>query len=294
MKAEGKIIKSLSGFYYVLSDDGVYQCRARGVFRKRSITPLVGDIVKFEADNKTDGTVIDILPRKNELIRPPIANVDQVFIVGSVKEPDLSLQLLDKFLVHVEANKIDAMIGFTKMDLLNAAERENLNKIAEIYRSIGYPVFFLSTLEPASFHALRSHLKDKITVVAGQSGVGKSSLLNELEPALQIETREISHHLGRGKHTTRHVELLSVAGGYIADTPGFSSLDLSQFYDHDLSNYFPEMKRVSGNCKFRGCTHLSEPQCAVKEALNDGTIAQIRYDHYEQFYHEVKQIKRRY
>lgn len=292
--AEGKIVKSLSGFYYVLSEGVVYQCRARGVFRKRSITPLVGDLVKFEANNVTDGYIIDLLPRKNELVRPPIANVEQALVVFSVKEPNLSLQLLDKFLVHIEENEIDAIICFTKMDLLTADERENLNDVANIYRSIGYPVFFVSTIEQDGFDTVKTYFKDKITVVAGQSGVGKSSLLNGLDPSLQISTNKISTHLGRGKHTTRHVELLSVAGGLVADTPGFSSLDLSHFNEEDLSLYFPEMKRLRGDCKFRGCTHLAEPRCAVKEALNSGEIAESRYKHYELFFKEVKETKRRY
>lgn len=292
--AEGKIIKSISGFYYVLSEDVVYQCRARGVFRKRKITPLVGDLVKFEADNGTDGYIIELLPRKNELVRPPIANVEQALVVFSVKEPDLSLQLLDKFLVHIEANEIEAIICFTKMDLLTATERERLFDVASLYRSLSYPIFFLSIVEQENYAPLKAYLKDKITVVAGQSGVGKSSLLNGLDTSLQIATNEISTHLGRGKHTTRHVELLPIAGGLVADTPGFSSLDLSHFNEEDLSLYFPEMKQRREKCKFRGCTHLAEPHCAVKDALKSGEIAESRYNHYVQFFNEVKETKRRY
>ena len=294
MTTEGKIIKSLSGFYYVLSDDIVYQCRARGLFRKQKITPLVGDLVTFEASNETDGYVIHVHPRKNELVRPPIANVEQALVVFSVKEPDLNLQLLDKFLLHIEANEIDAIICFTKMDLLTSIEREQIEKVANIYQSIGYPVLFLSTQEQTDFTEIKSLLKEKITVVAGQSGVGKSSLLNTIDPSLQLATTQISTHLGRGKHTTRHVELLPIAGGLVADTPGFSSLDLSLFNEEDLSSYFPEMRRIQGDCKFRGCTHIREPQCAVKMALDAGKIEQSRYDHYEQFFHEVKETKRRY
>lgn len=292
--AEGKIVKALSGFYYVMKDNTVYQCRARGVFRKRKITPYVGDIVQFEKNNEREGYILDILPRKNELLRPPIANVDQALVAVSVKEPDVSLQLLDKFLVHVEANDIDALVCFTKMDLLSDEERENFHEIAEIYRAIGYPVLLLSIKDETSVEAVKPYLKDKITVVAGQSGVGKSSLLNALDPSLQIETKAISAHLGRGRHTTRHVELISVAGGLVADTPGFSSLDLSRFQEQELSMFFPEMKRFSKDCKFRGCTHLTEPECAVKTALEAGEIAQSRYRHYEIFYHEIKETKRRY
>lgn len=294
MVSEGKIVKALSGFYYVISENVVYQCRARGVFRKRKITPYVGDIVQFEKNNQREGYILDILPRTNELIRPPIANVDQALVVVSVKEPDVSLQLLDKFLVHVEANDIDPVVCFTKMDLLSEKERKDFEEIVQIYRAIGYPVLLLSIKDEKSVDAVKPYLKDKITVVAGQSGVGKSSLLNALEPSLQIATNAISTHLGRGRHTTRHVELMSVAGGLVADTPGFSSLDLSRFEEQELSMFFPEMKRLGSQCKFRGCTHLAEPQCAVKSALEAGEIAQSRYKHYETFYNEIKETKRRY
>lgn len=294
MIAEGKIVKALSGFYYVMKDNTVYQCRARGVFRKQKITPYVGDIVQFEKNNEREGYILDILPRKNELIRPPIANVDQALVVVSVKEPDVSLQLLDKFLVHVEANGIDALVCFTKMDLLSADERKQFDEIAEIYRAIGYPVLLVSVNDETSIELVKPYLKDKITVVAGQSGVGKSSLLNALDPSLQIATNAISTHLGRGRHTTRHVELINVAGGLVADTPGFSSLDLSEFQEQELANFFPEMKRLSEGCKFRGCTHLVEPQCAVKSALEAGEIAESRYRHYASFYNEIKETKRRY
>ncbi len=294
MIAEGKIVKALSGFYYVMKDNTVYQCRARGVFRKQKITPYVGDIVQFEKNNEREGYILDILPRKNELIRPPIANVDQALVVVSVKEPDVSLQLLDKFLVHVEANGIDALVCFTKMDLLSADERKQFDEIAEIYRAIGYPVLLVSVNDETSIELVKPYLKDKITVVAGQSGVGKSSLLNALDPSLQIATNAISTHLGRGRHTTRHVELINVAGGLVADTPGFSSLDLSEFQEQELANFFPEMKRLSEGCKFRGCTHLVEPHCAVKSALEAGEIAESRYRHYASFYNEIKETKRRY
>lgn len=291
---EGKIVKALSGFYYVMSNGVIYQCRARGVFRKRKITPLVGDMVTFEVNGETDGFIIDILPRINELVRPPIANVDQALVVSSVKEPELSLQLLDKFLVHIEANCIDALICFTKMDLLSENERHKINDIVQMYRTIGYEVFLLSATDQSSYEKIKPCLKDKITVVAGQSGVGKSSLLNALDVSLQIETNPVSTHLGRGKHTTRHVELLPVANGLVADTPGFSSLDLSRFHEQDLSMFFPEMYRLSEQCKFRGCTHLVEPQCAVKAALDGGQIYQSRYKHYKNFMNEIKEAKRRY
>ncbi|PWA13587.1 ribosome small subunit-dependent GTPase A [Pueribacillus theae] len=292
---EGKIVKSLSGFYYVLSENGiVYQCRARGNFRKRKITPLVGDDVEFEAENLTDGYVLNILPRKNVLVRPPIANVDQALVVFSVKEPDLNLQLLDKFLVHIEANRIEPVICFTKIDLLGEHETKNMDSVAEIYQSIGYHVLFLSMKDKKTNDKITPYLKEKITVVAGQSGVGKSSLLNLLNPSLKIETNSISSHLGRGKHTTRHVELFSVAGGLVADTPGFSSLAFSHFTKEELSDTFIEISKAGEYCKFRGCTHLAEPGCAVKQAVEDGDIAKSRYSHYEAFFKEIKETKRRY
>ena len=293
--AEGIIVKSLSGFYYVRSDVGViYQCRARGNFRKRKITPLVGDHVIFEADNRTDGYVLEIGERKNRLIRPPVANVDQALLVFSVKEPDLHLQLLDKFLVHIEANEIVPVICLTKTDLLHNSERTLFSDTAKIYQSIGYRVFFVSSYTGEGLEGLYPVVKNRISVVAGQSGVGKSSLLNALEPALDIETGRISSHLGRGKHTTRHVELLPVAGGLVADTPGFSSLDFHDMDEQDLPFFFPEMKTLQVDCKFRGCTHLSEPGCAVKQNYEEGKIAPSRYKHYRMFYQEIKEKKRRY
>lgn len=294
LATEGKIVKAVSGFYYVLAEDVIYQCRARGVFRKQKITPLVGDVVKFEAENLTDGYVVDVLPRKNELVRPPIANVDQALIVFSVKEPELSLQLLDKFLVHIEANHIEAVICFTKMDLLSEEERKQLEKIVSVYHSIGYEVIYLSAVNEEGIEQMTSYFKDKITVIAGQSGVGKSSLLNRIDPTLNIETKKVSKQLGRGRHTTRHVELLHVAGGLVADTPGFSSLDLNQFNAEDLSQYFPEMNALRSQCKFRVCTHRSEPNCAIKQALEEGKIAKTRYEHYQAFYAEIQETKRRY
>lgn len=292
----GKIVKALSGFYYINDHNVIYQCRARGNFRKRKITPLVGDMVEYESSNLTDGYVLSIDERKNALIRPPVANIDQAILVFSAKEPDFDEVLLDRFLVHIEANDLDAVICITKMDLIkNDPEALNeIKKVAELYRSIGYPVELISSSQFQGLDTLVPYLNGKTSVVAGQSGVGKSSLLNALDPSLSIETGEISQALGRGKHTTRHVELLAIGDGFVVDTPGFSSLEFSDIEAEDLDLCFPEMASRRGDCKFRGCTHFSEPGCAVKQAVEAGIVAVTRYEHYENFYEEISSRKKRY
>ncbi|MFC4617297.1 ribosome small subunit-dependent GTPase A [Camelliibacillus cellulosilyticus] len=292
--AIGKIMKALSGFYYVKDGEDVFQCRARGNFRKKKLTPLVGDIVEFAAENPTDGYILSILTRDNALERPPIANVDQALLVFSARRPDFDTGLLDRFLVCIEAHRLDILICLTKMDLLDEEALASFADIVDVYREIGYPIFLVSALNAQGLAELSQHLKDKTTVFAGQSGVGKSSLLNALNPSLSLETNEISEALGRGKHTTRHVELLSVADGLVADTPGFSSLDFSGIEANDLAELFPEMAALAPDCKFRGCTHLAEPGCAVKQALLSGRIADFRYEHYRQFYDEIFTRKKRY
>lgn len=290
----GKIVKSLSGFYYVANDDGLVQCRGRGNFRKRKITPLVGDEVVFEAENVTDGYVLEVKERKNELVRPPIANVDQALLVFSASEPDFSPLLLNRFLVHIEANEIVPIICISKIDLLNEETKQEIIRYAKDYEKLGYKVLLTSTEVKGNVDQLVPLFENRITVFAGQSGVGKSSLLNMIKPDLQLETNEISNHLGRGKHTTRHVELIPIGSGLVADTPGFSSLDFTDIEAEDLSLYFREMRERVGDCKFRGCTHVSEPKCAVKQAVEAGEICQYRYDHYLQFLDEIKEQKRRY
>ncbi|KGA97740.1 GTPase A [Alkalihalobacillus alcalophilus ATCC 27647 = CGMCC 1.3604] len=292
--ATGKIMKALSGFYYVQAGDELIQCRGRGNFRNRGIKPLVGDTVEYEAENKTDGYILDIAERKNELIRPPIANVDQALLVFSALEPDFSPALLDRFLVHIESNQIEPLIIISKMDLLTEEQMGNISQYQAVYQQLGYRVILTTTNEEDSIEKLLPFIEERISVVAGQSGVGKSSLLNVLKPELDIETNQISTHLGRGKHTTRHVELIPVGQGLIADTPGFSSLDFTQIEAGDLSEYFPEMLARLNQCKFRGCTHTSEPKCAVKEAVDKGDISEQRYQHYLQFLEEINSQKRRY
>lgn len=287
-------MKALSGFYYVQSEEGYFQCRGRGVFRKDKIKPLVGDIVKFEAENETDGYILEIFSRYNELIRPPIANVEQALLVFSSAEPEFSPLLLNRFLVHIEAHQITPIIVISKIDLLNEEEEKEIRQYKQDYENIGYKVVLTSTNSNEGLEEVKQLLENKITVIAGQSGVGKSSLLNKICPTANFETNEISTHLGRGKHTTRHVELIPVNGGYVADTPGFSSLDFTGIESDELSHYFPEMLELMNECKFRGCTHVNEPKCAVKEAVQEGKIKDYRYQHYLQFFEEIKSTKRRY
>ena len=292
---QGKIVKALSGFYYVQDGERLIQCRGRGVFRKNKITPLVGDEVEYQADNDQEGYVLEVFSRKNELIRPPICNVDQAILVFSAVEPDFSTSLLDRFLVLIEANDIDPVIVISKMDLILTDEiKEKVLSFAKDYENIGYNVVLTSTVESTAGYDLLPILNDKISVFAGQSGVGKSSLLNVLRPELELKTDDISTHLGRGKHTTRHVELIAVGSGFVADTPGFSSLEFTGIEVENLTYCFPEMHERSGNCKFRGCTHVKEPACAIKEAVENGEIPQYRYEHYLTFVEEIRERKPRY
>lgn len=291
---EGQIIKAVSGFYYVLSNGVIYQCRARGLFRKNKQTPLVGDYVVFDAANLTDGYVTELLPRKNELIRPPMANIDQALITTSVKEPELSTKLLDRFLVLVEFHQIEPIILMTKMDLLNEDEQKVIDQYVADYQNIGYQVKLLSMKWTTDLDSFAELLKGKTSVIAGQSGVGKSSFLNLLEPDLALETAEISSHLGRGKHTTRHVEMINVLGGVVADTPGFSSMDLDQIELEQLPSCFRDIAKYQDRCKFRGCMHVNEPKCAVKDAVDNNEILSYRYQNYLAFYQEIKTRKPRY
>ncbi|PGT86620.1 ribosome small subunit-dependent GTPase A [Bacillus sp. AFS040349] len=292
---QGKIVKALSGFYYVQDQERLVQCRGRGVFRKNKITPLVGDEVEYQAENDLEGYILEVFERKNELVRPPICNVDQAILVFSAVEPDFSPTLLDRFLVLIEANEIIPIIVISKTDLISSEKiRGEVQSYAKDYENAGYTVLLTSTVESTVENDLLPYLNDHISVFAGQSGVGKSSLLNVLRPDLELKTDDISSHLGRGKHTTRHVELISVGTGFVADTPGFSSLDFTGIEVEDLSYCFPEMRERSSSCKFRGCTHVKEPKCAVKEAVEKGEIPQYRYEHYLTFVEEIKDRKPRY
>ena len=292
--AQGQIRKALSGYYYVEQDGELIQCRGRGVFRNRGESPLVGDTVDFTKEGESDGYVMKIHPRKNELVRPPIANIDQAILVFSVKEPAFNTILLDRFLVVLESFHIKPIICLTKMDLLTDEELGAIQPYIEDYENIGYEVITTYKDDASLLERIQPMLEGKMTVLAGQSGVGKSTLLNTLIPALNLKTGIISQSLGRGKHTTRHVELIEVCGGLLADTPGFSSFDFDTIEKEELTACFPEFLRISEGCKFRGCLHMKEPKCAVKSALETGEIKDYRYEHYEQFLQEIIDRKPRY
>lgn len=293
---KGRIVKALSGFYYVNSDGTVYQCRGRGVFRKQKRSPLVGDFVSFEIDENDEGYIKEIEKRANELQRPPIANIDQALVVTSTQEPAFSSLLLDRFLGFLESKFIKPVIYMTKKDLLTEIEREEVERWKSIYEEIGYEVLMVSTrdLTEDASQSIRAHFKNSVSVIIGQSGVGKSSLLNAIDDRLTIKTDEISKSLGRGKHTTRHVELLPIAGGLVADTPGFSVVQFDDIEANELSDAFPEIRLRSPECKFRGCLHMNEPQCAVKLAVEQNVIHEKRYKHYVEFLQEIQERKPRY
>ena len=285
MIKNGRIVKALAGFYYVESDGEVYQTRARGNFRQKGMKPVVGDFVEFSAEENSEGYVLDIHERKNSLIRPSIANIDQAVVIMSTVSPDFSLNLLDRFLVFLEHKNIHPMVYISKLDLLT--DLSVYEKVKADYEIIGYEVFL-------TVDDLVSSLHDKVTVFMGQTGAGKTTLLNKIAPEMQLETGETSEKLGRGRHTTRHVEFFELAGGLIADTPGFSSLDYEVDNQPDLNAAFPEILKISHGCKFRECTHTHEPSCEVKVALEAGEILQSRYDNYLQLLGEINKTRETY
>lgn len=290
---KGRIYKVLSGFYYIESDGQHYQTRARGNFRKHGQKPLVGDEVEFISHNATDGMITKIFPRKNQLMRPPVANIDQVVIVMSAVHPQFSPSLMDRFIVQCEAMQMHPVLYWTKLDQVTDNENEVLNRWKSIYESIGYSVFLGKKDELPSF-LFRELLKNRTTVLMGQSGVGKSTLINNINPQFHLETGEISTSLGRGRHTTRHVELLDVCGGFLADTPGFSALEIADLTPNELANSFVEFKQLADQCRFRGCLHHNEPGCAVKAAVESGVICPERYDHYLLMLSEIQNRRPQY
>lgn len=289
---EGRIVKALSGYYYVKAGGKVWQCRARGLFKKQKFSPLVGDWVRFDPTENEQGYIQEVMPRKTQLVRPPVANTDQAIIVTSLCQPDFQPLLTDKFLVHAERAGMESIIVVTKTDLCPL--RAKIANMVETYREIGYAVILTSTVKMHGMERLRDALAGHISLLAGQSGAGKSSLLNALIPEIQLGTGEISQKLGRGRHTTRHVEMIELpSGGLVADTPGFSQISFSGWTADELGDYFPEIALAAEQCKFRGCLHDREPQCAVKEAVASSTISDVRHEHYLQFLHEI-QDQRRY
>lgn len=297
---EGQIINALSGFYDVQSEGQVYRCRGRGVFRNKKVSPLVGDFVEFEVTNETEGYIMSIQPRSNEFKRPSIANITQAIIVSSAVEPDFSSLLIDRFIVLLEASAIQPIILISKKDLASSSQMKEVQAFQKVYEDLGYHIVFTSLeeeseqIETGDMEQLFPLLANHVTVLVGQSGVGKSSFLNRLKPSLNLKTSDISASLGRGKHTTRQIALWEIAGGLVADTPGFSSLEFSDIKAENLDECFVEMKEVKPFCKFRSCQHMQEPKCAVKDAVEQGSIAVFRYEHYQTFLKEILSRKPRY
>lgn len=285
--AFGRIIKQTGGFYYVYADGRIIECRARGIFRKNKITPLVGDNCEVELTDNQKGFVVGIDERKNFLIRPPVANIDRMLMILSVIDPAPNLLVVDKLLAVAEHKRIDAAIVVTKSDLAPSEQ------LCEIYRKAGYDVTAVNSLHDSP-DEVRSLIEGRLCVLAGNSGVGKSTLLNALEPSLELKTGETSQKLGRGRHTTRVTEIFAVAGGFIADTPGFSSLETIQLElikKDELQWCFKEFEPFVEGCRFTGCSHTKEKGCAVLGAVKDGKIAPSRHQSYCDMYEEAKLIK---
>ena len=287
----GIIIKGISGFYYVEVENSLYECKARGIFRKNKITPLVGDKVSISIVNEEEkkGIIEEIHPRKTELVRPPIANIDKVFITFSVKEPSPNYLLLDRFIVFSEKEELEIVIVVSKSDL----DTDEVSKyIEDTYGKIGYKVISVSNETGKNMDILKDEMRDCISVFAGQSGVGKSSIINYLDPSINLETNEISKKLGRGRHTTRHAQIHKIEGDIlIADTPGFSSFELKNIELEELGEYFIEF-RNHDECRFGSkCIHKNEPGCGVKKAVEEGEISHKRYENYLQILDEINNLK---
>ena len=290
---QGKIIKGIAGFYYVYAEDGnTYECRAKGIFRKDKFKPLVGDNVDIAVldEKELEGSVTEIHKRKNSLIRPAVANVDQALVIFAMDNPKPNFMLLDRFLIMMEREGVPAVICFNKKDL---ATTEELEFLYETYQSCGYQVILSSALKGEGLDEIEEVLQGRTTVVAGPSGVGKSSLTNSLQEEVEMETGEISRKLKRGKHTTRHSQVIPAGKDtYLVDTPGFSCLYLSDMEEQELKDYFPEFRKYEGQCRFQGCRHIHEPGCAVKEALDNHKISSLRYEDYLGLYNELKEKRR--
>lgn len=287
---KGKILKGIGGFYYVWTEEGgIYECRAKGVFRNKKVKPLVGDDVEIDITDEQEkkGNVKKICERTNDLIRPAVANIDQALVFFAAATPEPNLGLLDRFLLYMTYKEIPTIIAFNKCDLVDAAEIERLRSI---YTPAGYPVYFVSVRENEGIESLKEILRGKTTALAGPSGVGKSSLLNTLVPEAQMETGTVSEKIQRGKHTTRHSELFCIESGtFLFDTPGFSTLYVNELMDDEtLKLYFPEFEEPSMICRFEDCNHVNEPDCGVKAAVDEGKISPVRYASYLQLYEELK------
>lgn len=288
---EGIIIKGIGGFYYVeTANDNVIECKARGKFRKENISPIVGDKVKIELLDDEHGVIVEINPRKNQLIRPVVANVDQAIVVFSLKNPDLSFTLLDKLLLFIEHHGVEAIICLNKTDL---DEKNNFAKVKEIYERIGYKVIKTNGRTGEGIDTLKELLKNKISVFAGPSGVGKSTIFNKVQNKVKMETSETSKKIGRGRHTTRHAELIEIEKNtFVVDTPGFSSIDLGFLDPDELQYTFKEFRDYFGKCKFSSCIHNKEIGCSIKHAVNTGLISSERYNAYVEILKELNENRR--
>lgn len=290
---QGKIVKGIAGFYYVhVPDKGIYECKAKGIFRKENQKPLVGDDVEIQIldEDEAKGNIEKLLPRKSELIRPAVANIDQAVVIFAIVKPQPNFNLLDRFLIMMEQQGIPCIICFNKADI---DEKQDGDSYEAIYRSCGYETIQVSAKNGQGLERLKAMLVGKTTTVAGPSGVGKSSIINELQSGIRMETGAISTKIERGKHTTRHSELIAMEENtYILDTPGFSSLGLFDMEKEDLTKYYREFMNHEKYCKFAGCAHMNEPVCGVKEAVGDGEIAALRYENYKLLYQELKDRKK--
>lgn len=280
---KGKILKGIGGFYYISTEDKIIECKARGNFRYKGLKPMVGDNVEINIENGK-GRIEKIEERHSELIRPTVANVTLAFVVFAIKNPDLNFDLLNRFLVLCESNNIKAIVCLNKVDLVDEEER---NLLKEKINEIGYDVLFINAKAGIGIESLKERIKGNVTVLCGPSGAGKSTLINKLTNKNHMETGSVSEKLGRGKHTTRHSELIEVENGYIVDTPGFSTLDITFIEKEDLKNYFPDFEEYNNSCKFRGCMHHKEPGCSVKEAVGEGKINKFRYEFYIRTLEEI-------
>lgn len=286
---DGKIIKGIGGFYYIKTEEGLIECKARGKFRHKDIKPMVGDNVTIAMENGK-GVIEEIHKRKSELVRPTVANVSLAFIVFAVKNPDINFELLNKFLILCEYNNIEVIVCLNKIDLVSEDEREEIKKKIN---DIGYEVLYINAKKGLGIERLIEKIEGNVTVLCGPSGAGKSTLINKLSNKEHMETGKVSEKLGRGKHTTRHSELIEISNGYIVDTPGFSTLEIKDLMDRDSLKYcFPEFTQYNDKCKFRGCLHYKEPSCALKDALENGKINKYRYDFYVKALEEIIEEER--
>ncbi len=288
---EGIIMRGVGGNYYVDTEDNIVECRARGLFRLKNIKPLVGDrvLIRLTEEDESQGYIEEIKERTNEMIRPPVANADQMIIFFSVTNPEPSFLLLDKLLISAEINNLKPIICFNKSDL---ADENIKSQFENIFVNTGYNVIFTSKYDDNSIEKLKTILRNKLTVFSGPSGVGKSSIMNAVQPDFELRTGEISDKLKRGRHTTRHAEIYKLdIGGYVIDTPGFSSFNLNGVGEYDLKEYYPEIKKFDTGCRFADCLHNKEPNCVVKDALNNGLISKTRYSNYIRLLDEIQSIK---